>query len=102
MPVNKPIIGITIGDVNGIGPEIILKSLSDDRILNSLTPVIYGNSKIISYYRKTLNIGSFTYHQTKSIDQLNPKKVNVLNCWEEHVNINAGEITNDGGKYAFI
>ena len=99
---NKPIIGITIGDINGIGPEIIINAMSDDRMLSLFTPVIYGSSKIISYYRKGLNIQSFSFNQIRSLDQLNPRKINVLNCWDEHVNVEMGEVTENGGKYAYL
>ena len=56
---NKPIIGITIGDINGIGPEVIIKALSDARILNHITPVIFGSTKVLSFYRKMLNNEDF-------------------------------------------
>ena len=50
-PQNKPRIGITIGDVNGIGPEVVIKALADNRILSVITPVIYGSTRVLSYYR---------------------------------------------------
>ena len=49
-------IGITIGDVNGVGPEVIMKALSDNRILQTCTPIIYGSAKTLSFHRKALNI----------------------------------------------
>ncbi|MBO4774592.1 MAG: 4-hydroxythreonine-4-phosphate dehydrogenase PdxA, partial [Bacteroidales bacterium] len=56
------LIGITQGDINGIGYELIIKSLLDSRILDSFTPVIYGSSKVLSYYRKTISKGNeFNY-----------------------------------------
>ena len=61
----KPRIGITIGDLNGIGPEVIIKALSDNRILNILTPVIYGSSRVLSYYKKALNNEDFNYTHAK-------------------------------------
>ena len=78
----KPIIGITIGDINGIGPEIIMKTLNDNRIVEMLTPVIYGSTKTLSYYRKSLNMYDFNFSQVKDGEDLNPKKVNVINCWD--------------------
>ncbi|MGI9543099.1 MAG: 4-hydroxythreonine-4-phosphate dehydrogenase PdxA, partial [Cyclobacteriaceae bacterium] len=98
----KPIIGITIGDINGIGAEVIIKTLSDNRITKLFSPVIYGSSKIISYYRKALNAEQFNYNQIKQLDQLNHRKINVLNCWEENVTIQVGSITSEGGKYAYL
>ena len=62
---NKPVIGITIGDINGVGPEVIIKALADNRILNHITPVVFGSTKVLSYYRKMLNIEDFNYSQLK-------------------------------------
>jgi 4-hydroxythreonine-4-phosphate dehydrogenase len=97
----KPVIGITLGDINGIGPEVIIKSLADNRILKYLTPVIYGSTKILSYYRKNLSMDDFNYTQVKD-GFINFKKVNVVNCWEEVVEIKAGSVDPEAGKYAFI
>jgi 4-hydroxy-L-threonine phosphate dehydrogenase PdxA len=51
---DKPRIGITIGDLNGIGAEVIIKALADSRLLNLFTPVVYGSTKVLSYYRKQM------------------------------------------------
>lgn len=99
---NKPVIGITIGDINGIGPEVIIKSLEDNRILKQFTPVIYGSGKVISYYRKALDKESFNYQQISSIDKVAHKKVNVLNVWDETIEINPGQANETGGKYAVL
>jgi 4-hydroxythreonine-4-phosphate dehydrogenase len=99
---NKPVIAITIGDVNSIAPEVIIKALEDIRIINMMTPVVYGSGKILSYYRKALNIKDFNYFQLKKIEELSDKKLNVLNLWEETINITMGESTAEGGKYAFL
>lgn len=94
-------VGITIGDVNGIGPEVILKSLKDNRILADFTPVIYGASKVISFYKRLLNIQDFNYVSCKSADEIQNKKINLINVWNDEFEINPG-ISNDlGGKYAF-
>ncbi|MEO1049442.1 MAG: 4-hydroxythreonine-4-phosphate dehydrogenase PdxA [Bacteroidota bacterium] len=94
-------IGITIGDINGIGPEVIMKSLSDSRINNFMTPVIYGSTKTLSYYRKSLNINDFNYAQVKKENEIIDKKVNVVNCWEETIEINVGESTQKAGFASF-
>ncbi|MDH5602409.1 MAG: 4-hydroxythreonine-4-phosphate dehydrogenase PdxA [Cyclobacteriaceae bacterium] len=90
-----PRIGITIGDINGIGPEVIIKALRDNRILNYMTPVIYGSAKTISYYRKNFRIDDFNYAQVKTAGDFISKKVNVVNCWEETLEIKAGEPTEE-------
>ncbi|TAH27109.1 MAG: 4-hydroxythreonine-4-phosphate dehydrogenase PdxA [Cytophagales bacterium] len=99
---DKPIIGITLGDFNGIGPEVILKTLSDNRITKICTPVVYGSNKILSKYKKILHIEEINFHIIKSIDQLSPKKVNVLNCWEDDLEIQPGDITQEAGRCAFL
>jgi len=97
----KPAIGITLGDINGVGPEVIIKALNDNRILKYLTPVIYGSTKILSYYRKSLSMDEFNYSQVKD-DFINYKKINVVNCWDELVEIKSGTADPDTGKYAFM
>lgn len=99
---DKPIIGITIGDVNGIGPEVIIKALADHRLLNLFTPVIYGSTKALSFYKKAFNINEFNYSQSKVPGQFFPKKVNVINCWNEIFEIKPGEETVETGKSAFM
>jgi 4-hydroxythreonine-4-phosphate dehydrogenase len=94
-------IGITIGDVNGIGPEVIIKALSDERILEMITPIIYGSSKVLSYHKNI--VGGETNVVIQNImdaSKAQAKKINVINCWEENVNITLGKVSEDGGKYA--
>ncbi len=95
-----PKIGITIGDINGIGPEIIVKALLDNRTYQNFTPIIYANGGIMSYYRKSLGKDQFNFHQAKSISQLNPKKVNVINVWTERVEVTPGNPNQTSGTYA--
>lgn len=96
----KPVIGITIGDLNGIGPEVVIKTLSDNRILDLCTPVVFCSNKVINYYRKALTDVSFSFNSTKDLKKLHPKQVNVFNCWDEEVPIQPGALTEHGGKYA--
>ncbi|MBL0098436.1 MAG: hypothetical protein IPP46_19620 [Bacteroidetes bacterium] len=67
-------IGISIGDVNGIAPEVIIKALSDTRMTQVCTPVIYGSSKVISMHRKALNLQEFNYNTIRSIQEIIPRK----------------------------
>lgn len=97
----QPIIGITLGDINGIGPEVVIKCLLDNRISDYCTPVVYGSPKVISYWKKAIGHPDFNLHIIKSIDQVHHKKSNILVCWEEDVEIKPGEVTDAGGKYAF-
>jgi 4-hydroxythreonine-4-phosphate dehydrogenase len=98
--VMKPVIGITCGDINGIGTELILKTFSDHRILEQCTPVIFASNKLINFYRKSVPELHFNYQSIKDFTKINPKQINIFNCWEEEVVINPGQLTDIGGKYA--
>lgn len=97
---NKPIIGITCGDVNGIGPELIIKTFSDQRLLEQCTPVIFGNNKLINFYRKAVPDVHFNYQIIKDFSRVSPKQINIMNCWEEDISITPGQLNDVGGKYA--
>ena len=97
---NKPILGFTCGDINGIGPELIIKTLSDNRILEFCTPVVFANNKLFNFYRKNLPDINFTFNSIKDASRINSKQVNVYNCWEEEMNINPGQLSDEAGKYA--
>ncbi len=93
------IVGISIGDLNGIGSEVILKSFEDPRMLELCTPVIFANVKILSFLKKNLNLQA-PLHGIDKLDQMVIGKINVLNVWRENVNIEYGKIDNEIGKYA--
>jgi 4-hydroxythreonine-4-phosphate dehydrogenase len=98
----KPIrVGISIGDINGIGPEVIIKALSDNRILQDCAIVIYGTTRVINFHKKTIAEHEIQYHSIKSADQIDSKKVNIISCWAEDVKIELGQKTEEGGKYSF-
>lgn len=98
----KPIIGFSCGDLNGIGLELIIKSLADSRILDFCTAVVFANNKAINFYRKSLPDVNFTFGIVKDLNRLNPKQVNVLNTWEEDVAVTPGQLNETGGKYAYL
>ncbi len=98
----KPRIGITIGDLNGIGPEVVMKSLTDNRILDQLTPVIYGSTRVLSFYKKMLDIQDFSYSQVKTPGQFHSKSINVVNCWEEVIEIKPGVPSKEAGRASFL
>ncbi len=99
---DKPVIGISIGDINGIGPEIIIKALADQRVLRHLTPVIFGSSKTISYYRKLLKIDDFPVFHLKEGQEPNAKRVNIIECWEDVVEIHTGSPAEETGRKAIV
>src|SRR5688572_5888028 len=102
MTQQKPRIGITLGDPNGIGPEVVIKALADNRILSLFTPVVYGSAKVISHYKKLLGIEEFNYSQIRTKGQLTHKSINVVNCWEESLEVAAGKASVESGKAAFV
>ena len=93
------IVGISVGDLNGIGCEVILKSFEDPRILELCTPVIFANVKTVSFVKKNLNLQA-QLHGIDTIEQLLTGKINVLNIWRDNVNIEYGKLDNEIGKYA--
>lgn len=96
----KPVIGISCGDVNGIGIELIIKTFSDSRILDLCTPVIFASNKVINFYRKSVEESNFSFYHTRDFEKINPKQVNILNCWDEEVTITPGTLNETGGRYA--
>lgn len=98
----KPVIGISCGDVNGIGIELIIKTFSDTRILDLCTPVIFASNKVINFYRKSVEESNFSFYHTKDFEKLNLKQVNIFNCWDEEVTITPGILNEVGGRYAVL
>ncbi|MDX8553952.1 4-hydroxythreonine-4-phosphate dehydrogenase PdxA [Tenacibaculum sp. 1B UA] len=96
---NKIIVGISVGDINGIGIEIILKTFEDKRMLDFCTPVLFASNKLISYHKKTLRLNT-SIHGITSLDKLVHGKVNLLNSWKEEVKVDLGKTTEEGGKFA--
>jgi 4-hydroxythreonine-4-phosphate dehydrogenase len=97
----KIIVGISQGDINGIGLEVIIKTFLDPQMLEICTPVLYSSAKTVSFHRKALNIEDFSFNQIKDISEINHKRANLINCYEEDVAIELGKQTAAGGTYAF-
>ena len=93
------IVGISVGDLNGIGSEVILKTFEDSRMLELCTPVIFANVKVLSFIKKTLALTA-PLHGIDKLDQLVIGKINVLNIWREGVDLNFGNNDENVGKYA--
>jgi len=93
-------LGISIGDFNGIGIEIILKTFSDKRMLDFCTPIIFGSAKLITNYKKNLNI-NIPFNGIREVDRAINGKVNILNLWKEDIELKLGEPTELSGKLAF-
>jgi 4-hydroxythreonine-4-phosphate dehydrogenase len=93
------IVGISIGDLNGIGSEVVLKTFEDSRMLEFCTPVIFANVKLISFVKKTFESSS-VIHGIDALEQIVIGKINVLNVWKENVDVNFGVNDENIGKYA--
>ena len=98
---SKILVGITQGDSNGIGYEVIIKALSDPRILEQFTPVIYGSSKIFSFYRKTIpEIEQMDTNAINNAREAHPKRVNIVNCLPDSAYAEPGQATPESAKAA--
>lgn len=95
-------IGFTHGDVNGIGYEIIIKTLADERIIEMITPVVFGHSKVASYHRKTLSLQNFNFNLIKRVDMANPRRANIFNITDREVKLDVGSSTRTGGEMAYL
>ncbi len=99
---DKPRIGITLGDINGVGPEVVIKALHDNRVLSLITPIIYGSTRSISFYKKLMSLDDFAYSHVKGTGQFTPKIINVVNCWEDVIEITPGKPSLETGKAALL
>jgi len=95
-------IGITIGDINGIGPEVIIKTLDNPKMQEFCTPIIYGSSKVVSYHKNIVKPDNFSFITINDAAKASSQKINVINCWDENIQINLGEAKEEGGKCAHI
>ncbi len=101
MQKRKPIVGITQGDSNGIGYEVIIKALSDPRVLEFFTPVVYGSSKLFGFYRKSVpEIEQMDSNVINAAEEAKPKRINVLNCLPDNVFAEPGQATPDSARAA--
>ena len=97
----KLVVGITQGDGNGIGYEVIIKALADERMLDLCTPVIYGSSKIFGFYKKQIhNIEQINTNVINSAKDVHQKRVNIVNCLPENVFVEPGQSTPESAKAA--
>lgn len=98
---NKLKIGISIGDINGIGPEVILKALASPGVTSLFTPIIYGSAKALAYY-KTSAEQDLHIHSVREASQAHAGKANVINCWSESASITPGKPSEEAGRYAIM
>lgn len=101
METKKLKIGITQGDINGIGYEIILKTLDDARILEFCTPILYGSPKVAAYHRKNLEI-TLNLNLITNATEANEKRVNIINCNDDEIKVELARSTDEAGKAAYL
>ncbi|MFN5479795.1 MAG: 4-hydroxythreonine-4-phosphate dehydrogenase PdxA [Chitinophagaceae bacterium] len=98
----RPVIGISLGDLNGIGTELIIRTFSDNRITELCTPIVFGSNKVLNFYRKLMPETNINYNSIKEISKAHPKQLNIFTVWEEEVAIEPGKATETGGKYGVL
>jgi len=95
-------IGISHGDINGIGYEVIIKTLNDPRILEMCTPVVYGSPKVAAYHRKALNLESFNFNTIRKASEADSRKANIINCIDDNVRVELGKISDVAGEASYM
>ncbi len=95
-------VGITQGDINGVGLEVIIKTLLEPDLIDICTPVLFSSQKTVGYFRKILGVDEFNFNSVRDLNAINSKKPNVIICYDEEVNFELGKSTADGGKYALL
>ena len=101
MIANKLVVGISQGDGNGIGYEVIIKALADTRILDSFIPVIYGSSKIFGFYKKSIHeIDQMDTYVINSATDAKTRKINIVNCLPENVYVEPGQASPESAQCA--
>ena len=95
-------VGITHGDINGIGYEVILKTFSDARVAELCTPVIYGSSKIAAYHRKALELPPVNMNIISQAEDAGINRVNIINCVDDETKVELSQSTSIAGEAAFL
>ena len=100
MKQDKLRVAITHGDINGVGYEVIIKALSDQRITEICTPVVYGAAKVSGYYKKVLDVPNLQFNIVVSADNIVPDRVNFVNCFEGELKVEIGKPSLIAGEAA--
>ena len=97
---NRIRIGITQGDINGVGYEVILKTFSDPTMLELCTPIVYGSPKVATYHRKALDLQT-NFSIINSASEAGHNKLSILNCSDDEVKVEFSKPTTEAGGAAF-
>jgi 4-hydroxythreonine-4-phosphate dehydrogenase len=100
-PTSKPVVGITLGDYNGIGPEVILKALYGNQLTRHCTPIVYGSMRVLNRYRNLLELKDWQLQGIQQVGQASPKLTNVITCFPDNqTEVEPGKITPEAGQAA--
>lgn len=99
---NRLKVGLTHGDINGIGYELIIKIMAENRVCEVCTPVLYGSSKVAAYHRKTLNVENFSLNSIQNVQEANSKRCNIINCVDDAIKVDPGRETAESDEAAMI
>ncbi len=94
-------VGITQGDINGIGYEVIIKTLMEPHMIDLCTPIIYGSPKVAAYHRKALNIDNLSFNHIRHVNEAHSKRINIINCIDDNVRVELGKSTREAGESSF-
>lgn len=95
-------VGITIGDTNGVGIEVVLKAVCIPEMMELCIPVIYGSSKIVNYHRNACNLPNFSINHTKSASQLKENMPNLVECINQDIKVDLGHASKQAGQASFM
>jgi len=95
-----PKIGISVGDLNGVGMELIIKTFADPEMLSLCTPVVFASSKVVSFHRNAIEMRDFNFHIINKPEDALEGKPNLVNVWKEEVKMDFGKVNPALGKYA--
>ncbi len=95
-------VGITLGDMNGIGAETIIKALADNRLFQDFTPIIYGSNRVLNFYKKLFSMEELNFHGIKDAVHAVAKKANVISITQEEIVVEPGKVTAQAGNLAFL
>ena len=99
---DKIIIGISQGDINGIGYEVIMKTLMEPRILEMCTPIVYGSPKVAAYHKKALNIETINFNHIRVASEADPRKANIINCIDDNIRVELGKSSEMAGEASYM
>ena len=94
-------VAISIGDYNGIGIEVILKTLQEKEMTDFFTPVIFASTKLLTFQKDRLKLDRINFQGIQDASQIVDGKVNVVNLWKDQIDVHFGKVTKEAGMHAY-